>query len=64
MSDWRSLKEEHPLPYSGASQASAGIHQQVQDACERARDTVAQMHTTLRRMRQLLTQAEEIVRHR
>ena len=47
MSDLRSLKEEHPLPHPGTAQASADIHQQVQDACERARDMVAQLHTTL-----------------
>ena len=64
MSDLRSLKDKHPLPPPGAAQASADIHQQVQDACERARDTIAQLHTTWSRTLQLLTRAEEIIRHR
>jgi CheY-like chemotaxis protein len=63
MSDSRSLKDDHPLPYPGASEASEGIRQKAQDVRETARDHRAQTHTILSRTRQLLKQTEEIVQH-
>jgi hypothetical protein len=64
VSDSRSLKDDHPLPYSGASQAAEEIRQKAQDVGETARDKRAQTHTIPSRTRRLLKQAEEIVQHR
>jgi hypothetical protein len=46
--DFRSLKDDHPLPYPGASQAAEEIRQKAQDVGEMARDKRAQTHTILR----------------